>query len=114
MPDEYINVAGRFFEAESDELADSGDFDVDPADSTTGAFEVHNIAHGAACDVKLLVDPDDDGTYEVSVTLDSFSGEGVSQGNQIEVAAADNMLLRITNTSGGAADFVVTGREVAQ
>lgn len=103
-----------FFKAGTDSLANAGTFDVNPADATSGGVEIHSIAHGGACDVTLLADPDGDGTYEEQVALDSLSGSGVSQGNSIELSDDDNMVLRIENTSGGSADFIVTGREIPQ
>ena len=105
---------GGFYKAGTDGLANGSDFDIDPSDSDLGAFELHNIAHGGAVDVKLLADPDGDGSYEENVTLDSLSGSGVSQGNQIEASDDDNMLVRISNTSGGSIDVIVTGREIRQ
>lgn len=111
-----ITTAGRFFEADVDELPAGEHFDILPEEAAPEyrAFEIHNIVHGAACEVELLVDPDDDGTYEVSVLLDTFTDEGISQGNEIEASEDDNMLVRITNTSSGPSDYVVTGREISQ
>jgi len=45
--------------------------------------------------------------------LDSLSGESVSQQNKIEVDSNSGWRLRIDNTSGGAADYAVTGIEVS-
>jgi len=105
-------TAGAFFETDADDLADSDDLVVDPEDAATGAVEIHSILHGDDCDVKLQVDVDDDGTYEIDETIESFAGAGYSQQNKIELVAAANMRLVITNTAGTPADYAATGVEV--
>ncbi|QAS68863.1 hypothetical protein HFTV1-gp30 [Haloferax tailed virus 1] len=65
--------------------------------------------------MELLTSSDDTELVEdAAVTLDSFTGEGISQGNQIEASDNTNTYIRITNTSGGAIDIIATGREVSQ
>lgn len=114
MPDTITTVDGRAFAASTDGLADSTEWKIDPQDADTGALEIHNIAHGGSCDVELVVSTDDTAyTPGARVALDSFSGEGVSQGNEIEIHDNGNLYLVITNTSGGPADFIVTGRQVS-
>lgn len=110
---DVTSVPGRFYESNA-EIVNGQSHDFDPSDTKTGAVEIHNIIHGDDCDVAILVDPDNDGTYERNVTLDSFTGAGISQGNQIELSDDDNMVLRISNTGTAAADFIVTGRQVSQ
>lgn len=103
---------GDFFQSSSDGLADTSDFTIDPSNAGTGAVEIHSIVHGGAADVKFEVDVDDDNTYEITETISSVSGAGISQQNKIEISDANNSRLTITNTSGGAADFAVTGVEI--
>jgi hypothetical protein len=103
---------GNFFQTEVDGLADASDFNIDPSTAGTGAVEIHSIVHGGAADVKFEIDPDGDGTYEITETIDSVSGAGISQQNKIEISDTNNSRLTITNTSGGAADYAVTGVEI--
>ena len=106
-------AAGDFFQAAGADVAASGQLIVDGSSGTTGAVEIHSIAHGADCDVYLEQDSNSDGTFETSVLLDSLSGEGVSQQNKIEVDSNSGWRLRIDNTSGGSGDYAVTGIEVS-
>jgi hypothetical protein len=106
-------AAGDFFKAAGADVADSGQLIVDGSSGTTGAVEIHSIAHGGDCDVYLEEDSNADGTFETSILLDSFAGEGVSQQNKLEVNSGTGARLRIDNTSGGSADYYVTGIEVS-
>lgn len=105
-------AAGDFYDDFEEDLANSGDFLIDPADAATGAIEVHTIVAGGAADVFFEVDPDGDGTFEISENIFSVVAGDFLQQNKIELKAASNMRLRINNTSGGPADFVATGVEV--
>lgn len=100
------------FTDDADDLANGGDLDVDPSDAGQGEMvvEINQIVHGGSCDVKFLADVDGDGNYEIVETIDSFSGAGVSQGNELQLHEGAGHALRITNTSGGAADYSVAGR----
>lgn len=102
--DSYVNSA--------DGLADGGDLIIDGSSSGTGAVEIFEIGGAAAADVIKETDPDADSTFEVSVTIDSFSGSFHSQKNQLVVSQSNDHRLRINNTSGGAADFYAVGMEV--
>jgi hypothetical protein len=113
MSDTVVSISGRSFAA-SATLADGEEFRIDPAESKTGSIELHQIAHGAACDVELVESSTDTGYNPTKrITLDSFSGEGVSQGNELEASDQGNLFVVITNTSGGEADFIVTGEQVS-
>lgn len=102
--DSYVNSA--------DGLANGGDLIIDGTGAGTGAVEVFELGGGGAADIYKETDPNDDGTYEVSVLIDSFSGSFHSQKNQLVVTDSNNHRLRINNTSGGPADFFATGMEV--
>jgi hypothetical protein len=104
--------AGDFFTAYSADVASGSDFIVDGSTGGTGAVTVQSIAYGGDCDVFLEIDSAGDSSWAVSIPVDSFTGPGYSQQNKIELNSADNMRLRINNTSGGAADFAVTGVEI--
>lgn len=103
---------GDFFQAESDDLGNGSDFTIDPSNAGTGAVEIHNIIHDGDCDVKYQIDPDGDSTFEIDVTIDSFTGAGISSANMIELSASNNDQLVITNTSGSTNDYAVTGVEI--
>lgn len=113
MSDTVISISGRSFAA-SETLSNGGEFIIDPADSKTGSLVIHQIAHGGSCDVELVESSTDSGyTPDKRVTLDSFTGEGVSQGNELEASDQGNLFVVLTNTSGGEADFIVTGEQVS-
>lgn len=111
-PDVIKVLEGGAFYADVDGLGASTDLDIDVAQVSNARVVVSTIVHGDACDVKL-VRKDAGGTEVVVVTLDSLSGTGVSQGNEIPLdpGVPGTLLLRVTNT-GSAADFAVMG-EVA-
>lgn len=96
----------------SETVSNGSSLTFDASDSRTGMLEVHTISHGTDCDVILRIDTDGDGSFEQSVTLDSFSGEGVSAGNEIEILQTQSMQLKIDNTGSGSADYIITGEEV--
>lgn len=103
-------IGGHWLVSETVSNGDSLTFDAGQANSA--ALEVHTIAHSGDCDVLLEVDSDNDGTFDQSVTLDSFTGSGVSAGNEIEVLETNSMRLKIDNTSGSSQDYIVTGVEL--
>jgi len=105
-----VNFDSDGFFVAQEEVTNGDSMTVD-ASTSDGVLEVHAITHGEDCDVLLEADPDNDGTYERSVTLDSFTGAGYSGSNEIEVLQKLNMRLKIDNTGSGPADFVVTGAE---
>lgn len=103
-----IDKAPPYFEA-SQTLDDGDSLTLAPGNlSGLNAVEVHNIAHAADCDVLVEVDTNADGTFDRSVTVDSFTGAGVSQSNELELGP--EMQLKITDTSGGTDnDYILTG-----
>jgi len=112
MPrDRTIHVTGDFFAVSGTDIADGNTLEVNPEDVTQyDAIEVHAISHGGSVDVRLETSSDPDTLVtDASVTLDSFSGEGISQHNAIQAGAEDDMYLVVENTSGGAIDIIVTG-----
>lgn len=107
-----IQFAGNYFV--TSETLDSGDhLDVNFGDVDHVGHVVKNIAHGASCDVKLRVEAEEGDSWSGvrEVVVDSFSGEGISQGNEIEMGDQNSVTLRITDTSGGVGnDYIVSGR----
>ena len=96
-----------------DQLADGEDFTItasDFGDRSSGWYDIEVYVVGAACDVKYLVSADGDfSAPDTNVTVDSFDSAGISEGNQTPVIV-NRTAVRITNTSGGAADFSVAMR----
>lgn len=93
-------------------VLDGGEFLVEGSTSGTGAAEVFELGGSGAAEIYREVDIDADGTYEVSVLIDSTSSEWHSQQNQLVVSASNNVRIRIVNTSGGSANYFATGMEV--
>lgn len=93
-------------------LASAGDFLISGSSSATGAAEIGEIGGSGDAEVYKESDPDGDGTFEVSVLIDTFTGEWHSQQNGLVVSSAHRTRIRVRNTSGGAADYYATGMEV--
>lgn len=87
--------------ADKDQLGGSADLDIDANTVSRTPVEIQEIIHGNDCDVKIV-------RGAVEATLDSFTGEGISQNNHIKIVPG-LVTLRITATSGSAADFAVMG-----
>jgi hypothetical protein len=100
------------FSAESTGLANGDDFIIDGSSAGTGAVEIFEMGGSGSADVYREIDPDDDTTFEVSVLIEKLSAPWHSQKNQLVVSRSNNVRIRINNTSGGTADFFVTGMEV--
>lgn len=102
---------GPQFQA-SQNLDDGDTMDFAPwSNANVDGVIVNNISHENDCDVTLRADSNGDGTYDRSVTLDSFSGSGVSQGNEIIVP--EGVQLRISDTSSGSDnDYILTGEKL--
>jgi len=100
------------FEADATGVADDGDFIIDGSSADTGAAEVFELGGSDAAKVYREVDIDGDGTWEISVLIDSTTDVWHSQKNQLVVSQSNNVRIRIVNTSGGPADFYSFGMEV--
>lgn len=98
----------RPFVASTADLAAGSSLTVGDGADKQPPVEVHSIVYGGACDV-YLERVNDDGSVDVSILIDGFTGAGLSQGNEIEVMRNEDMRLRLENTSGAAADYVITG-----
>lgn len=97
-----------------DALADTNDFDVTPADWGVSNVKIETYIVGGSCDLKYLADAAGDfSAPDTNITFDSFSGAGISEGNEMPLQQ-NRTTLRITNTSGSAADFIVVGHELPE
>ena len=103
--DSYSNSA--------DGLADTGTLIVDGSAAGTGAVEITELGGTGACEVYRETDPNADGTFEVSVLIDSPSGTWHSQLNQLLASQTQDIRLKITNVSGGTIDVFASGYEVS-
>jgi hypothetical protein len=94
------------------DVADANALVVDGSTSGTGAAEVHELAGTADAEVYRESDPNDDGTYEISVLIDTTTDNWHSQQNQLTVSQSNNHRIRIVNTSGNPQSYFATGMEV--
>lgn len=89
-------------------LANGGDLDIDPVDAPGGGptvLEVTQVIHSGDIDLVFLTDTNGDGTFDLSVTLDSYTGAGAEIFEPgIRLYETDNQALRVTNTDGTPAD----------
>lgn len=108
---------GDFFELLTESLAAGSTHDFELSSAGTAA-EIHTLYYEKDCTWYLLVDTDDDGTYEIAIELFSLTGPGMSQQNKIELyfpASNTNpkISLRVKNDDSSAAgDFGITGMYV--
>ena len=100
------------YHVNENDLADTGELIADGSTSDTNAAEVHELAGTGDAEIYRESDPDDNGTFEVSVLIDTVSGTWHSQLNQLTVSQSQNHRLRVVNTSGNPNDYYVTGMEV--
>ena len=90
-------------------LGDSDELIIDGTDSSTGAIDVTELAGTGDANVYREVD---DGSIVVSTLIEQPTDDWHSQKNILVVSQAENTSIRIVNTSGGNADYLVTGYEV--
>jgi len=108
---------GDFFELSTENLAASATHDFELSSAGTAA-EVHSLYYEKDCTWTLLVDTDDDGTYEIVIDLFSLTGPGMSQQNKIELLfptgnSNPKISLRVKNDDpANAGDFGITGMYV--
>jgi hypothetical protein len=93
-------------------VADTNDFTVDGSGSGTGAVEIGEIGGTGGADIYREVDPDGNGTFEVSVLIDQVSNNWHTQINGLVVSSSENTRIRVNNTSSSSADYYAVGMEV--
>lgn len=112
MTERTISNPGLSAEVHADGLSDSGTLELEGADTPSGTCEATGVIYGGACDIEYLV-RDSAGSVIVSVTLYSPTGAGVKPlSPAIPCSSDDRTSVRVTNTSGGAADYAIIGYEV--
>lgn len=96
----------------TNDLADGGDLIVDGSGADTGAVNITEIFASGGVDVYREVDTVGDGSWAVSVNIDSESSNFGSQGNNYICSQSQNVRLRINNNSGSPSDIGAAGYEV--
>lgn len=106
-----VSIEGSVWGTAVKDLSNGSTFTVTPDDAKELGIKVVNIAHTGDVDIIQAATTN---SGEAAVTLDSLTGEGVSQGNEILVSDESQTELRISNTSGGDIDVIVSGFEVSR
>lgn len=94
------------------DVDDGDDLVVDGDAAETGAAQVTEVAGTGEADIVRETDPAGDGSYDVSVTIDSKSDEWHTQLNEFRVSDDDDLRLRVVNKSGDSQSFMAIGFEV--
>ena len=105
-------VQGDFF-SKSAVVSGNGDLIVDGSTSSTGAVEIHTVATEGAASVVKEVDTADNGTFDISIPVESADDAIHSQKNKVEISSSENMRLRITDSTGSSQGMHVSGIEVS-
>lgn len=101
--------AGKQFIVYDDSLANNSDLTVTGTDIGDGKNAViTTYVVNAACDVKMEFSTDGFATTDATITLDSFSGNGIAEEAHTPLIGGFARLL-ITNTSGSSDAFGVIG-----
>lgn len=103
---------GDFFHKSFADVQSDDSVVVDASSSETGAVEVHTFAVSGPASVHKLIDTTNSGLYNVEILIQSSPDVFHSQSNKIEIAADENMKLRITNDSDSPVDVHITGMEI--
>lgn len=93
-------------------IADNNSLIIDGSSTETGSVEVFELGGTVGAEIYKETDLDGDGSYEVSVAVDTTSNSWNTQQNQLVVSQSNDHRLKILNTSGGSGDFYAVGMEV--
>ena len=102
-----------FFTKTSKGLSDGGKLVVDGSGSGTGGVEIHEVFASGGIELYKEVDTNDDGTYDLSVLIESQNDAFHSQENQIEISEGENVQITLVNIDGSTIDCGVNGIEVS-
>lgn len=112
MPETIVQNPGLSVTTYADGLADSSSLEFAGTDASSGTAEAMGVVHGDDCDIIYVVQ-DSNGSDLVTVTIHSPTGAGMKPLSPvIPCSEEDNSLVRVTNTSGSSADYVIVGYEV--
>jgi hypothetical protein len=106
---------GNFFSTNEASVSDGSAHIVDPSISDTGAAEIHTVAGTGSATVYKDIDIGGDGTYSLSIVIDTVespSSSWHSQNNKIEISSAKGHRLRIVNNDGAPRSFHTSGIEI--
>lgn len=105
--------------ADGEVLAAGGTLVIDGSGAETGAIEVTELGATVDAEVRKETDIDNDGTFEVSVTVadpnssdNPTTGVWHTQDNNLTVSQSQNHRLVVENISGGQGQFYYSGFEV--
>lgn len=101
-----------FFKTHAKDLAPGDQLIVDGSSSETGCVEIHEVFASSGVGIYKEVDTDNDGSFSLSILIESQTDSFHSQGNQVEVSGENSVRLRLVNTSNASADYVLNGIEV--
>lgn len=93
-------------------VANGGSFIIDGSNAGTGAIDLTELGGTAAANVYREVDTAGDGTWATSVLIEQPTNNWNSQKNVYTVSMAENVRIRVENTSGASADYYAVGFEV--
>ena len=102
------------FFRQSEEGLNSGEvLIIDGSGSETGAVEIHEVFASGPIEMRKEVDTNGDGSFSLSVVIESQDSPFHSQKNQIEVSQSKGVRVKIVNTSNSNIDCAVNGIEVS-
>ena len=100
------------FAKAADDVSDAGDLIVDGSGAGTSAVLVTEMGATGDCDIYREVDTAGDGSWAVSVKIETLETTWHTQGNDLLCSVSKDIRLRISNVSGGSIDIYTSGYEV--
>jgi hypothetical protein len=102
-----------FFRQSEQGLNSGGVLVIDGSGSETGAVEIHEVFASGPIEMRKEVDTNGDGSFNLSVVIESLDSPFHSQKNQIEVSQSKGVRVKIVNTDSSNIDCAVNGIEVS-
>jgi hypothetical protein len=102
-----------FFKRGVTDVSVDGEVIIDASTSGTGAVEIHEVFASGGINIIKEIDTTGDGTFDVSVRIESQDRPLHSQKNQIEVSADEDVRIKVVNIANEKIDFGVNGIEVS-
>jgi len=96
-------------------VADASSVTLDGSESSTNAVDVTELAGTGSADIYREVDTAGDDSWAASFLIDQVTGNWHSQKDILHASntsSTEDVRIRVENTSGGAADFMIFGYEV--
>lgn len=102
-----------FFKNQKKDLGVGEELIIDGSGSETGAVEIHEVFASGPIEMRKEVDTNGDGSFSLSVVIESQDSPFHSQKNQIEVSQSKGVRVKIVNTDSSNIDCAVNGIEVS-